>query len=216
MKTLTDFILNAYREGVFPMAESADDEGFAFYKPHMRALLPIRNLHIPKSLIKTLKKQPYKVTIDRAFERIIRGCAARESTWINDPIINMFLTLHREGHAHSIECWDNDDNLAGGLYGISIGAVFCGESMVSFQKDASKIALVHLCALLDYGGYTVLDSQFMNENIARFGAYDMPQTEYEALIKTEMAKTGKRLDTMGLDNEFVFDYLHRRDDQTTA
>jgi leucyl/phenylalanyl-tRNA--protein transferase len=207
MKTPTDFMLNAYREGVFPMAESAEDEGFAFYKPHMRALLPIRTLHIPKSLLKTIKRKPYSVTTDQSFEKIIRGCAQRESTWINEAIIQIFLQLHAEGQAHSVECWSGDGSLAGGLYGVSIGAVFCGESMVSFQKDGSKIAFVHLCALLDHCGYTTLDSQFMNENIARFGAYEIPQEEYVQLIQREMGKTTRPFNSVQINQEMILEYL---------
>jgi leucyl/phenylalanyl-tRNA---protein transferase len=190
MTALTDLILDAYRQGVFPMAESAEDEDFAFYRPHVRALIPM-DLHIPSKLLKTIRKQPYNVTIDRAFGQIIEGCAAatsdkRANTWINKPIRDIFIMLQEQGHAHSVECWDKDGNLAGGLYGLSIGAVFCGESMVSFQTNASKIALVHLCAVLKACGYTLIDSQFMNPHLLQFGAYEMPQEEYVDLIKTEM------------------------------
>lgn len=210
MKNLTDLILNAYRDGVFPMAESAEDEGFAFYKPHLRALLPIRGLHIPGKLLKTLKKRPYRVTLDRAFAPIIEGCAMREKTWINEPIRAMFMRLHAEGYAHSVECWSEDGQLAGGLYGLAIGAVFCGESMVSFQTDASKIALVHLCALLDECGFTTLDSQFINPHVAQFGAYEMPQDHYEVLVRTEMSKSVRPFSEVPITHELLLKYLSNK------
>jgi leucyl/phenylalanyl-tRNA--protein transferase len=207
MTSLTQMILNAYREGVFPMAESADDEGFAFYKPHLRSLLPINDLHISSKLLKVLRRRPYNIRMNTAFKDIIEGCSARETTWINPAIINVYMELHSEGHAHSVECWDHHGHLAGGLYGLSIGAVFCGESMVSFQSDASKIALVHLCALLKECGYTTLDTQFINPHIARFGAYEMPQEDYEALIQTEMNKAVKPLQNVPLSHELLLQYL---------
>lgn len=201
----TQLLLNAYREGIFPMAENADDFNFAFYKPVMRAQVPIKDLHISHSLMKTLRRKPYRVTMEQAFEQIIDGCAlVREETWINKPIRDLFVQLHKEGHAHSIECWDRDGNLAGGLYGLAIGSVFCGESMVSFQTNASKVALVHLCALLWKSGFTVLDSQFINNHMEQFGTYEIPQKDYEKLIGVEMTKNV----VLGLDPaDAVKDYL---------
>lgn len=174
------------------MAQDGEDDAFDFYKPHQRCLIPIRDVHIPSRLMRTLKKSPYRVTLNTAFETVIKACAQktkkRENSWINRPIIDLFIALHREGQAHSVECWTQEGEFAGGLYGLGIGAVFCGESMVSMHKDASKIALVHLCAWLDVCGYTVLDSQFINPHVMQFGAYEIPQRDYEVLIKTEMNK----------------------------
>ena len=211
----TELILNAYREGIFPMAESADDEGFAFYKPHMRGLIPIQGLHIPARLLKTVRRKKYRVTMDEAFREILDGCAAsvgkRDKTWINRPIRDIFLQLHREGHAHSIECWTQDGKLAGGLYGLSIGGVFCGESMVSFEKDASKVALVYLCAALWKAGFGILDTQFINPHLLQFGAYEMPQEHYEVAIKTEMNKPVSLQNTVKQGLEFLMaDYLAMR------
>ncbi len=211
---LTTIILEAYREGIFPMAESADDDNFAFYKPHMRGLIPIRDLHIPAKLLKRLKQQDYTVTFNHAFRDIIDGCAAqtdkRRQTWINAPIRNMFVQLHREGHAHSVEVWDAQGKLMGGLYGLAIGAVFCGESMVSFQTGGSKIALVWLCAALWKAGFTVLDTQFINPHLVQFGAYEMKQQEYEALIQTEMNRTVKPLPDATLSYDLIQSYLEAR------
>lgn len=183
------------------MAENADDLEFNFYRPAQRGLLPIHSLHIPKSLAKTIKQGVYEVRINTAFADIINGCAltikgntkGRDNTWINQPIRDVFIALHKMGHAHSVECW-KDGTLAGGLYGLAIGAVFCGESMVSFEKDASKVALVHLAQRLGENGFSVLDTQFINDHLKQFGAYEIPQEEYEELIKTEMQKPARFID----------------------
>lgn len=214
MKSLTDIVLDAYREGVFPMADSAEDDNFAFYKPYMRGLIPIAGLHIPSKLLKTLRQKDYSVTADRAYREIIDGCAAhtkkRENTWINRPIRDLFINLHRDGHAHSIEVWNKEGELAGGLYGLSLGAVFCGESMVSFEKDASKIALCYLCALLWRCGYTVLDTQFINPHLVQFGAYEIPQEEYEKLLQTETKRVVKDFREFNLDGDLLENYLQQR------
>jgi leucyl/phenylalanyl-tRNA---protein transferase len=179
--------LAAYREGIFPMADDADDDIFHFYRPKDRALIPIEDLHIPKRLLRTLKQQPYRVTMDTAFETVIDHCRSEHGkTWINAPIRDAFIALHKAGYAHSIECWDANNNFAGGLYGLALGKVFCGESMVSTQTDASKIALAHLCALLWASGFQLLDAQFRNPHLDQFGLYEIPQEEYEEKIKTQM------------------------------
>ncbi len=212
MKPLEDIILDAYREGVFPMAEDAGDEDFAFYKPHMRALIPIETLHVPASLAKTVRRKKFHMTLDQAFAQVIDGCAAstpkRSNTWINTPIKEIFLMLHRQGHAHSIECWDDAGTLAGGLYGLAIGRVFCGESMFSRQKDASKVALIGLCALLKNTGFKILDSQFMNPHLLQFGAYEIPQENYEAMIAIEMKTAPERpLENVPIGDSLLDDYL---------
>ncbi len=194
-KATPEIILYAYHQGVFPMAESADDVEFNFYRPEMRGILPIKNLHIPKKLLKTVQNKTYHVTINQAFTEIIDGCALsskdRENTWINKEIRDVFIELHELGHAHSVECWEEIDGkkiLAGGLYGLAIGQVFCGESMVSFSKNASKVALVHLCARLYSGGFQLLDTQYINDHLKQFGAYETPQEKYEEQIKDLMKK----------------------------
>ena len=215
MLPITQIILDAYREGIFPMAERAEDEEFAFYKPHLRGLIPIEGLHIPGKLLKTLRRQVYSVTLDTAFRDIIDGCAARTDkraeTWINRPIRDLFVTLHQAGHAHSLEVRDVDGVLQGGLYGLSIGRVFCGESMVSFASGGSKIALVYLCALLWRCGYTVLDTQFLNPHLLQFGAYEIPQSEYETMIRVEMNRLPVRpLAAVALDRHLLEDFFAQR------
>ena len=190
-ETNPEIILDAYRQGIFPMAESATSPTYDFYCPDMRGQLSITDLHIPKRLLKTIRKYPYRISVNEDFEGTIEGCRqskkGRDGTWINEPIKEIFLKLHDMGMAHSVECWDGD-KLVGGLYGLAIGAVFCGESMFSTATDASKIALVYLCAHLDKAEYTVLDTQFTNEHLEQFGIYKIPQKEYEELIKKEMNK----------------------------
>ncbi len=210
----SQIILDAYREGIFPMAESGDEENFAFYKPYQRGLLSITDLHIPAKLLKKIRKGGYSVSVNKAFRDIIDGCAAqterRAKTWINRPIRNMFVQLHREGHAHSVEVWSAQGALMGGLYGVAIGAVFCGESMVSFEEDGSKIALVFLCALLHHGGYTVLDTQFLNPHLLQFGAYEIPQAAYEALIRVQMNQSARPITQIVPDNALMAAYLANR------
>lgn len=187
-----ELFLQAYREGIFPMADTADALFYNFYRPEMRGLLPIADLHISRTLRKTLKRNPYTITVDTAFAEVIAECAkeggkGRDVTWINDTIRNVFIKLHKMGKAHSVECWQ-DGKLVGGLYGLAIGRVFCGESMFSRATDASKVALIHLTARLWKAGFTVLDTQFVNDHLKQFGAYEIPQEEYEALIETEMRR----------------------------
>jgi len=208
-----ELFLAAYRQGIFPMAENADDLHYNFYAPDMRAQLPILNLHIPRKLLKTLKQNPFEIKIDTAFKDVILACGDqykdRDTTWINPLIRDAFIDLHKQGHAHSVECWQ-DNKLVGGLYGIAIGQVFCGESMFSRTTDASKIALIHLCARLHIGSFTTLDTQFVNDHLKQFGIYEIPQEEYETLIQTEMNKPAN----FSLDNlkpsEILEKYLNAR------
>lgn len=209
-----ELIIEAYRQGVFPMAESASDKHYNFYRPDMRGQLSIPDLHIPKRLLRRIKSAPYEVKINTDFIGVIDGCAqakqGRESTWINPIIRNVFIELHKQGYAHSVECW-KDGKLVGGLYGLNIGAVFCGESMFSVADDASKIALVHLCARLNKGGFTILDTQFTNEHLEQFGIYEIPQEEYEEKIKTEMNKSADFVLKDVSEEKILEDYLtHRR------
>ncbi len=175
--------------GLFPMAYSAGSPYVHWVCPEMRGQLSIENLHIPKSLSKLIKADMkagrYEVRIDTAFEEVIRTCAApapnRPESWINPQIIEAYCRLHREGRAHSVEYW-RDGKLQGGLYGLEIGGAFFGESMFSRQANASRIALVHLAARLYRGGFTLLDTQFVNDHLRQFGVYEIPHEDYKALL----------------------------------
>ena len=182
--TIAD-VLNGYACGLFPMADSRTSPEFHWYDPPMRGQLSIPALHIPKKLLKTVRQAPYDIGIDTAFEDVIHGCAEaaadRPETWINQGIRDLFVALHQAGFAHSVEAWDGD-TLVGGLYGLAIGGAFMGESMFSRADDASKVALVHLCARLWKGGYTVLDTQFTNPHLEQFGIYEVSRDEYRAIL----------------------------------
>lgn len=177
----TELLIAAYKQGLFPMAYSAGSPFIHWVCPPLRGQLPIEGLHIPRSLKKTIRKGGYTVTIDKSFEAVIGLCAqsvnSRPETWINDPIIKAYTRLHEDGVAHSLEVW-RDGELVGGLYGLQIGAAFFGESMFSRATDASKIALVHLCARLWQGGFKMLDTQFVNDHLQQFGVFEIPHREY--------------------------------------
>lgn len=161
------------------MADHGDALDIRWYSPEKRAILPIHDLHIPKSLRRALRKHPYDIRIDTAFPQVIRACAEnRDFSWLNSTIQDAFIGLHRAGYAHSVECWRPDGTLAGGIYGLALGAVFCGESMFSREPGASKIALVHLCAHLAAGGFTLFDSQIYNDHTGQFGAYEISRRAY--------------------------------------
>lgn len=178
-------LLRAYAIGVFPMSNAADDPDIFWVEPRRRAVLPLDGLHISRSLRKTIRSDRFSVTADQAFEDVMRLCAEttedRQETWINRPIFEACLRLHTLGHAHSIECWEGE-TLVGGLYGVSLGRAFFGESMFSRRTDASKVALAWLVARLKVGGFTLLDCQFMTEHLASLGAIEVSAARYSALL----------------------------------
>lgn len=184
-------VLRAYQCGLFPMADSRAAEDFFWYDPPMRGQLPILDLHIPRRLRRTVLRPVFDVRINTDFPGVLDGCAVptpqRPETWINPGIRDLFMRLYAAGYAHSIECWQ-DDRLVGGLYGLAIGSVFCGESMFSFARDASKVALVHSCARLWLGGFTMLDTQFLNPHLDQFGAYEIPRTTYLERLRQGLLK----------------------------
>ncbi|WP_315832475.1 leucyl/phenylalanyl-tRNA--protein transferase [Bradyrhizobium prioriisuperbiae] len=180
-----EVLLRAYACGIFPMAESADDPTIFWVEPEHRGLIPLRGLHISSRLARTVRSDHFRVTVDTAFRQVIDGCAApqagREDTWINRRIRELYTALHEIGHCHSVEVWDGDD-LAGGLYGISLGRAFFGESMFHRARDASKVGLVHLVARLVAGGFVLLDTQFVTEHLRSLGAVEVSRTRYRTLL----------------------------------
>ena len=181
-----DTLLCAYSVGIFPMANDRHDREIFWVEPRRRGILPLDAFHVPKSLKKVLKRGDYRVTVDQAFDAVIRACAeptpARPRTWLNDELIEAYGDLHAAGHAHSIEAWA-DGELAGGLYGVSMGAAFFGESMFSRKRDASKVALVRLVERLEAGGFMLLDSQFMTDHLRRFGGIEVDRGLYRRLLR---------------------------------
>lgn len=181
----TELLLKAYASGVFPMAESASDPEVFWVRPETRGIIPLDGFHVPKSLRKTIRRESFEIRFDFDFEATIDACAERReerrSTWINAPIREAYVQLHRMDHAHSVEAWRND-RLVGGLYGVSLGRAFFGESMFSRETDASKICLVHLVERLKERGFVLLDTQFTTEHLKRFGALDVPRGRYETML----------------------------------
>ncbi len=179
----TATLLRCYRRGVFPMAESHDDPRLFLVDPDMRGVLPLRAFHVPRRLKRTVRADPFEITVNTSFSRVVDGCAApgegRDNTWINPLIHNLFSRLHREGHAHSLETWQ-DGRLVGGLYGVAIGGAFFGESMFSRASDASKVALVHLVAHLIACGYALLDAQFHNPHLEQFGLVEIHRAHFKS------------------------------------
>ncbi len=190
-----ELLLKAYATGVFPMADSADDPEVFWVRPETRGVIPLDGFHIPKSLAKTVRRAPFEIAFDRDFFAVIDACAeerdVRPTTWINGPIRQAYGQLFSLGHCHTVEAWRNGE-LAGGLYGVSLGRAFFGESMFSRATDASKICLVHLVERLRQRGFVLLDTQFTTEHLKRFGAIDVPRRKYEALLENAMTGEAAR------------------------
>ena len=182
-------LLECYAAGIFPMADSRDAAELFWVEPRTRAIMPLDKFHLSRSLRRVVRSGQFQLTRDRDFARVIRACANRDETWINDEIEHAMLALHASGHAHSIEVWNADNQrgeagqkLVGGLYGVRLGRAFFGESMFSTATDASKVALAWLVARLKVGGFTLLDCQFMTDHLASLGAVSVPRADYIALL----------------------------------
>lgn len=189
-----ELVLQAYAVGLFPMAETRADDSLYWIDPRERGVLPLDGVHVPKSLRKTLRKGVFEVRVDTDFAQVLEQCRRqadnRPESWINDQIAELYNALHAMGRAHSVECW-RDGALVGGLYGVSLGGAFFGESMFTRVRDASKVALIHLCARLRHGGYTLLDCQFITEHLKRFGAVEIPRSEYRERLAKALTVEGR-------------------------
>jgi leucyl/phenylalanyl-tRNA---protein transferase len=185
-----EVLLRAYACGIFPMAESADDPTLFWVEPELRGVIPLQGFRVASRLARTVRSDVFTVTVNKAFKAVMDGCAApqpgREETWINRRIRELYTGLHALGHCHSVECWQ-DDELVGGLYGVSLGRAFFGESMFHRARDASKVALVHLVARLIAGGFELLDTQYVTEHLKTFGAVEIPRRRYTALLDQALA-----------------------------
>lgn len=184
-----ELLLRAYSIGMFPMSESADDPELFWVEPDIRGIIPLDGFHVSKSLQKAIRKAPFDIRFDTAFDQVVAKCAEaaddRPSTWINQTIRDLYSALHRLGHAHSVEAWEGDE-LVGGLYGVTLGSAYFGESMFSRRTNASKICLVHLVERLRDRGFTLLDTQFTTEHLKTFGAMDIPKEAYGILLDKAM------------------------------
>ena len=186
-------LLRAYACGIFPMSESADDPTIFWVEPEQRGIIPLKGFRVASRLARTVRSDIYRVTVNTAFRQTLAGCAApqpgRDETWINGRIRDLYTSLHEEGYCHSVEAWHGND-LVGGLYGVSLGRAFFGESMFHTARDASKVALVHLVARLIAGGYALLDTQFVTDHLRTFGAMEIPRRRYRALLDEALTGQG--------------------------
>src|SRR5450631_3343476 len=181
-----DLLLSAYSIGLFPMAEERDSPELHWVEPERRGVFPLDRVVVSKSLAKTVRSDRFEVVADTAFGQVMQACAERDKTWINDEILRLYGALHAQGHAHSVEVRE-DGELVGGLYGVSLGAGFFGESMFHRARDASKVALVHLVARLRRGGYRLLDTQFLTPHLATLGAVEISRGEYRRRLAAALA-----------------------------
>jgi leucyl/phenylalanyl-tRNA---protein transferase len=195
-KITTEMLLNAYRRGIFPMAESADDPQLYWIEPEARGILPLNAITIPKRLAKTIRNTGFTVQVDHDFAGVIDGCAAsregRENTWINTQIRTLYGELFRQQHCHTVEVWEGN-TLVGGLYGVAVGGAFFGESMFSTRTDVSKIALIYLCARLIHGGFRLLDTQFVTDHLRQFGTIEVDRADFHVLLEA----------ALGIDGDFA-------------
>ena len=184
-------VIEAYKQGMFPMAETYSSKEIYWIEPKKRGVFLFNNIKIPKKFKKFLKKNNFQIAIDNNFEQVINNCAklnsSRKDTWINSTIKKIYIEMHNNGLAHSVECYLNKE-LVGGLYGIKIGRIFFGESMFSFVSNASKVTLVHLFERLKIGGFKILDTQFINEHLKQFGAIEVSNKEFKSIIEKNINK----------------------------
>jgi leucyl/phenylalanyl-tRNA--protein transferase len=189
--TLTpDLLLHAYARGLFPMAEGRDDPEIFWVDPHHRGILPLDGFHISRSLARTIRRGRFTVTIDRDFAGVLEGCANRPETWINDTIHGLYVDLHHQGRAHSVEVWEGRD-LVGGVYGVVLGGAFFGESMFSRRTDASKVALTYLVDRLRQGNFSLFDAQFITPHLESLGAIEIDRAEYHARLESALQRPGR-------------------------
>jgi leucyl/phenylalanyl-tRNA--protein transferase len=190
-----DVLLRAYAAGIFPMAESRDDPTIHWIDPKRRGIIPLHHFHISRSLRHRILHSNYTIRTNSDFAGVVEGCAERDETWINDDIFALYLSLHRAGYAHSLEVWEAD-TLIGGVYGVTLGAAFFGESMFSRRTDASKLALAWLVDRLRTGGFTLFDTQFLTAHLASLGAVEISRAEYRAQL-AEALQQPARFDPPG-------------------
>ena len=202
--TLTpDILLNAYANGIFPMAEHQSDEDLFWVDPRQRGVLPLNKFHISRSLAKTLRSDRFTVTFNRDFEGVVAGCADRDETWINNTLTGLYGQLHTARFAHSVEVWEGD-TLVGGVFGITLGGAFFGESMFSTRTDASKVALAYLVDRLRSAGFTLFDTQFITPHLASLGGLEIPRADYREMlenalqIEADFNRPSKQSDTHSL------------------
>ncbi|MEO0668355.1 MAG: leucyl/phenylalanyl-tRNA--protein transferase [Pseudomonadota bacterium] len=177
-----ELLLQGYAAGIFPMAEGRDDAEVFWVDPQRRGILPLYGFHMSRSLARAMRRSTWRVQLDRDFEAVVDGCADRADTWINTEIRRLYIGLHRRGHAHSVEIWE-DDMLVGGVYGVVLGAAFFGESMFSRRTNASKMALAAAVDHLARGGFTLFDTQFLTAHLASLGGVEISRADYRRKLE---------------------------------
>jgi len=201
-----EMLLRAYACGIFPMAESADDPSLFWVEPEMRGVIPLNGFRVASRLARTVRSDVFKVSVNSAFKAVVAGCAApqagREETWINKRIRDLYGGLHALGHCHSVETWRGEE-LVGGLYGVSLGRAFFGESMFHHVRDASKVALVHLVARLIAGGFELLDTQYVTEHLKAFGAIEIPRRRYTSLLDKALVGPPADFEKLSIDRPIL-------------
>jgi len=211
MELLPEDLLKAYATGLFPMSDDRDDDVVYWVNPDLRGIIPLDGFNTPRRLARTVRAEPFEIRIDTAFHDVMLGCAGFrpgvDATWINRPIERAYVKLHKLGHAHSVECWEGGQ-LIGGLYGVSLGRAFFGESMFSRQTDASKIALVHLVAGLIKDGFVLLDTQFTNAHLEQFGVQEIPRAAYRHRLAEALKGTAQFQGTAGLSGASVLQLIN--------
>lgn len=201
-------LLNAYAHGVFPMAADAHSPELYLQDPEWRGIIPLDGVRVPKRLARTIRQARFEIAVDRDFDQVISGCAAetpdRATTWINREIRHLYRVLFERGHCHTVEVWE-DDTLVGGLYGVTLHGAYFGESMFSRRRDASKIALIYLCARLIEGGFALLDTQFSTPHLAQFGTIEVPRRKFRRLLNQalELEADFDRLATNAAPSEIL-------------
>ncbi|WP_340106937.1 leucyl/phenylalanyl-tRNA--protein transferase [Rhodohalobacter sp. 8-1] len=181
-------LLDAYSKGIFPMSESRNDSSVNWYSARQRGIIPMNEFKVSSNVQRIIRQGRFSCRINTQFREVMKKCANRNTTWISDVIINSFDVLHMAGHAHSVEMYDSDDNLAGGLYGVSLGAAFFGESMFKNQKEADKVALWHCHRILEKNGFELWDTQFYTDHLAQFGCIEISAEEYEQRLEKALQK----------------------------
>jgi leucyl/phenylalanyl-tRNA--protein transferase len=174
-----DILLEGYSKGIFPMSESRDDDTVNWYSALKRGIIPINRFHVSKNVQRIIRQGRYECRINTRFSEVMKECASRKTTWISELIINSFEVLHQTGHAHSVEMYNDDGKLAGGLYGVSLRGAFFGESMFKNEKEADKVALWHCHQILEQNGFTLWDTQFYTDHLSQFGCIEISPQEYK-------------------------------------
>jgi leucyl/phenylalanyl-tRNA---protein transferase len=183
-----EVLLTGYRQGIFPMSESREDDSVGWYSARKRGIIPIEGFRVSKNVRRMIRQKRYRCRVNTCFRRVMEACADRDSTWISELIVNSFEVLHMAGHAHSVEIFDREDTLVGGLYGVSLGAAFFGESMFKNAKETDKIALWHCHQILEKNGFVLWDTQFYSDHLAQFGCIEITGEEYRERLEDAMQK----------------------------